>query len=122
MPTPPLNRAGPDAGAERVAARMASVLREAEVLLVPIMGMRGVDALFKRSVHLASASHAWLAGADSADSLIALLAARTGDDASAGAAAYLHEFENLLFTLIGQALTGRLLPAGWADGATNSTT
>jgi hypothetical protein len=121
MQTPLRHRIGIDVSADRVAGEMLSILQEIEVLLVPIIGARGVDALFQRSVHLACTSHGWLAAADSTDSLIRLLAGRPAAEATAGAESYLREFQNLLCNLIGPALTERLLPAGWAVGSPPST-
>jgi hypothetical protein len=89
---------------------MSSLLQEIDQVLVPIVGTRGVSALFRRSIHLASRSHGWLlAGRDDPSDLLALLAGHDAADAAEGAQAYLHEFHGLLVDLIGQSLTARLL-------------
>ena len=88
-------------------------------LLAPVIGSKGVDVLFSRSLHLTRAVFPWLPIAGDHDSL-ALLAdlknhlvdqeARVAAEASC---TLLVNFSELLATLIGEALTDRLLAPVW---------
>ncbi len=91
------------------------------MVLLPIVGARGVEALFSRSVHLASGVHGWLsaAKADRA-ALLAAVAERSDAEAAAGAQCYLHEFQALLVGLIGPSLTERMLAGVRAADPTRS--
>lgn len=101
---------------------MSTILQEIDLVLVPIIGERGVNALFKRSVHLASATRGWLtAGGESPAALVAALAARSDADAVQGADACLREFHDLLVGLIGPSLTQRILTAVWDAGVMRPT-
>ncbi len=121
IPTPLFRRIERDADAGQVAAAMSSILQEIDHVLVPIIGVRGVNALFTRSVHLASAANGWLvAGPYSQAELVALLAGRSDIDAAAGAEACLREFYDLLTALIGPSLTERVLVAVWAADSIRS--
>ena len=84
--------------------------------LSPIVGARGVAALYKRSVHLAVPEHPWLAPAyegalqpGNYASLRAALSRQTGANAAAAHDAILQTFQDLLNNLIGQSLSQRLL-------------
>ena len=84
--------------------------------LSPIIGARGIAALYKRSVHLVLADHPWLAAAyegalqpgDFA-SLRAALSQQNAQNAAAAHDAVLKTFQDLLDSLIGRSLTQRLL-------------
>ena len=118
VPTPLSHRVGRDASAGQVAAAMSAILLEIDFVLVPIIGARGFSALFRRSVHLACASHGWLIDdGDSPSGLVAALAASGDADAVERAEAWLREFHDLLVDLIGPSLTQRLLMAVWGAGA-----
>jgi hypothetical protein len=89
-------------------------------LLKPVLGERGVDAIFRRSLYLTSITCPWitfgLEPADSATLLAAfqeILAVRKPDDAAEAAYTLLVNFTELLTTLIGASLTGRLLGPVW---------
>jgi hypothetical protein len=95
-----------------------------EAALTPILGKRGVAALYQRSLHLARAGHPWLC--DPAETipatidlpaLKAAIVACDRDVAAAGSRAFLQSFHDLLASLVGPALTGRLLRPGWARSA-----
>ncbi len=109
------------ASPEEVAALVATTLRGIDQALAPIVGQRGMAALYKRSLHLSRPMHAWLpvaaegadAGADLA-ALAAALATRTSADAAAASTELLASFRALLTTLIGESLTERLLRPVWA--------
>ncbi|MDO9286713.1 MAG: hypothetical protein Q7U26_17620 [Aquabacterium sp.] len=86
---------------------------EIDAALTPIIGPRGVMALWQRSLHLTAAAHPWLAALD-----LLLLAKAVGQrdagDAAAAVNALLRAFHELLASLIGESLTERLLRTVWS--------
>jgi len=105
-----------DDDAARVAEVLVSAWQHRLAALAPIVGQRGVGALYGRSLALASASHPWLAaaqlGVKSAVDLPALSAAlssQTAAEAAAGDRALAKTLSELLASLIGASLTERLL-------------
>jgi len=126
-PEPLASRVSADAGVEQIADTILTVWREIEEALSPIIGHRGVAALFNRSVKLVSATHPWLAGclgdaleAVDPTALKAALLQQPAADAAAGGAALFQSFHDLLASLVGAPLTNRLLRCVWAPstGAT----
>jgi hypothetical protein len=110
----------PSGGDDPLAAADAAVAawEEIRTLLAPVLGQRGVAALYRRSVHLTLARYPWLAPAYEAPAqaadLAALHAALEAQDATVAAAAsaeLLANFRALLTNLIGDALAARLLGA-----------
>ena len=106
--------AGGDAGS--IASSVVSTWRDIDAALVPIIGNRGVAALFHRTLHLIRHDHAWLAAAhvsmaDSMDfkALHSTLSQRTGADIVTANGALLQNFLELLGSLIGESLSERLL-------------
>lgn len=115
-----LGLAAAGSSSERIARAVASLFQGAEQALVPIVGQRGVAALYKRSLHLARNPFPWLpespAGAPTAMDVSPLtteLARRTATDAASGSARVLQNFHELLTILIGASLTERLLRSVW---------
>ena len=117
-------RVAEDADGTLVAQGMVAAWREIDRLLTPVVGSRGVAALYKRSLHLTAKFHLWLvsaqAGADAGvpmsmdlDLLGAVLARQDAATATLGGEAFLRTFFDLLATLIGPSLTGRLLHSVW---------
>lgn len=115
--------------AAQIAEVCATLWRELDAALSPIIGRGGVGALFQRSLHLASAQHAWLALrppggplAPEAGQLVTLLGQRSPQEASAAATQFLQTFRNLLASLIGESLTEQLLRSVWGppDSPLNS--
>ncbi|MCV2356481.1 hypothetical protein LNV09_20260 [Paucibacter sp. B2R-40] len=124
-----------DAGASsaQIAKLVCRVCREIEFALVPIVGQRGVAALFARSLQLSAKSHHWLkdakVGADSDSgicggenpatssvtpaALCTMIERQTRPEAAAGACLFLQTFCELLAKLVGRALTERLLRTPW---------
>jgi hypothetical protein len=109
------------ASSEELAALIATTLRRVDQALVPIVGQRGMAALYKRSLHLSRPMHPWLPvvaeGAESQTNLAALAAAlakRTSAEAASAGTRLLESLEALLTTLIGESLTERLLRPVWA--------
>lgn len=105
-----------DSTANQIACSVALACRAMEVCLVPIIGKRGMDALFHRSLHLTGRSHVWLAetlsrspAAMDVEALKAVLAVQTSAEASAGGQLLLKTLTDLLVNLIGPSLTERLL-------------
>ncbi len=111
-----------DATAGQVAELVLAKCQVIEAGLAPIIGVRGVAALHRRSLHLASRSHPWLAAKslsepapDALAHLNALLSQQTSAEAALGGAAFLQAFHDLLGSLVGHSLTERLLRNAWID-------
>lgn len=84
--------------------------------LTPLVGERGFCALYGRAVRLVLPSFGWLTTSQSCTSITSLLDILRGDlssvdgkTADAGNTALFTTFTKLLTTLIGEALTNRLL-------------
>lgn len=114
-------RAGPEAPAQRMADTVVAVLREIELALGPVIGAGGVAALLDRSLHRAAEAHPWLAQARDEqgtaadlDRLLHTLAAQPGDAIAAAGARTLQAFHELLASLVGHALTQRLVGGVWS--------
>lgn len=112
---------GEGADAARVADHVVAVWQQVEEALTPIIGQRGVAALYKRSLYLVAQEHPWLARLREADppavdaaALRSALAQQDAAAAAAGGGALLQTFHELLASLVGPSLTGRLLAAAWA--------
>lgn len=110
-----------------VAEATLSIWRQVAAQLSPVIGARGVDVLFSRSLHLTSNTFPWLASVgDKADntsplaSFMARLEAREAAEAAEASYALLVTFTKLLATLIGDSLTKRLLRPVWAPQPSTS--
>ena len=86
----------------------------------PIIGQRGVGALYRRSLSLICADYPWLAAAHEGEfqpaEFAALRTARseqTSQNAAAVNGVLLQTFYDLLTKLIGASLTERLLRSVW---------
>jgi len=121
-------RAGEGADAARVADTHVALWEQVALALAPIIGQRGVAALYARSLYLSAAAHPWLGvpadpqGAMDLAALKPVIARQTSADATAGAVAVLQTFNTLLTSLIGASLTERLLDAVWAHRSPSSGT
>lgn len=119
-------RAGEDADAARIADVIVVLWQQIEVVLAPIVGQRGVAALYKRSLYLATAAHPWLElqeDPQATPDLVALKSAiseQRSADATAGGVAMLRAFHTLLTSLIGSSLSGQLLDAVWTHPSPSS--
>lgn len=105
------------ASAARMAAAITVLAEGVERTLTPVLGPRGVAALFKRAVHLAARVHPWLIDMPAtidARALGAALAKQPSDDAAAAGLLCLTTLDSLLIGLIGGSLTDRLLHPVWA--------
>jgi len=105
---------------ERVAKAVALTFEEIEEALTPIVGQRGVAALYKRSLHLTKNRFPWLPDPQPGvpmemdiESLKAALAQQTKANAAIGGAELLQAFHDLLTALIGPVLAERLLRSVW---------
>ncbi len=124
--TEPLaHRLTENATAAEIASACAAICAEVDAALKPIIGSLGASALFRRSLHLANASHPWLVAAPSSDPftfdaalLRDALAQRRSDEAAAAANCFLQTLHKLLVSLIGASLTERLLRAAWGPPTT----
>ena len=107
--------------AAQIAATVGAAFSDIDHALTPIIGRRGVAALYKRSVHLAAQTHPWLAPAiDRLPTAIDIapltgsLGRQPGADAAVAGALLLQTFHDLLASLIGASLSERLLRTAWA--------
>lgn len=101
---------------ELIADGLASLWREIDAVLCPIIGQRGVAALYQRSLHLASQTYPWLASADDRNQtsidptqLKALLMQQQRVELIEGGGFLFKTFYELLVSLVGPSLTERLL-------------
>jgi len=121
----PLNGRVKDAtDAEQLADAVFAVWREIDQALHPIIGHRGVAALYNRTLKLTAAAYPWLAmeqrgipAAVDPAALHAALVQQTGAEAAAGGNALFHSFHQLLASLVGPALTERLLRSVWTPSS-----
>jgi hypothetical protein len=109
------------ASSREVAEMVASAFRGIDQVLAPIIGQRGVAALYKRSMHVAGQTHAWLPrsqedvpAAMDVTALTTGLGQQTAAAAAAAGGQLIQIFCELLISLIGPSLTGRLLRTVWA--------
>jgi len=92
--------------------------------LVSIIGERGFQSLYSRSLHLTSAAFPWMEmnpsvpqnGSDFAD-LKKFLAAQDATNSGEASAALLITFIDILALLIGELLTSSILRLAWGDDA-----
>ncbi|MFP5394095.1 MAG: hypothetical protein ACLGI6_21570 [Gammaproteobacteria bacterium] len=110
------NQRQPTSGAPDGRADAARAWRSISVRLADLIGESGFCALFGRALRMQVARYKWLSIDPSRRSIDALLAALERDMASTAAgeaamahAELLHTFTRQLCTLIGEALTTRLL-------------
>jgi hypothetical protein len=104
------------AGPRGIADSAEAIWLDVASALTPIIGPRGVSALYRRSLHLVHAEYPWLEIVDGDElehglftGLGSALARQAAPDAAAANGALLEAFYNLLANLIGEPLTMRLL-------------
>lgn len=104
------------ADAAQIADLSVSTWREVDAALSPIIGQRGVAALYKRSLYLTRAEHPCLSavyegelGPGEFAGLRTALSGQSSAGATAANGALLRAFHDLLANLIGASLTGQLL-------------
>ena len=115
-----MHRAGDALEASVIAEETLGILQQIAAQLTPVIGLRGVDALFRRSLHLTSTFLPWLTQSEASDDSTVLLAglkaglAELEPNAAIEAShALLMNFTKLLTSLIGKSLTERLLSQVW---------
>jgi len=113
-------RSGGAPGAAAVAEATIGTWLQVAERLAPVIGLQGVNVLFNRALHLTSTAFPWLTTAgergDSAVQLAGIKARLADHEPEAAAEAsytLLVTFTELLGTLIGEPLTGRLLDPVW---------
>jgi hypothetical protein len=115
------HRANDHPGAGSTAACVTALCEEICAALTPIVGPRGVAALYKRSLFLTSHEHPVLLGLhanvqqDDTDfsALTATLMPLSETEAAEVGAALFSSFYELLASLIGPSLTERILRSLW---------
>src|SRR5688572_7991193 len=115
-----VHRAAAGADAAQIADAIISAWQEIDAALSPILGHQGIAALYKRSLYLTASAYPWLAstfqGAHAAMDLPELKSVfelQDSGNAAAGGGALLQTFHELLASLVGPALTERLLRSVW---------
>lgn len=104
------------ADAKAVAATTIDTWQQVTVRLAPLIGIRGVEVLFKRSLHLTGSTYPWLPFTQDQDNyttnlatLKACLTDRERDLAIQASCDLLLTFTELLASLIGRSLAERIL-------------
>jgi hypothetical protein len=117
-------RAGEGCDAPTMAEITVNVCRDVAARLVVVLGQRGVDVLFRRSIHLSSAQFSWLAMREEngADDVVLVrlgevLARQEVTVAAEASYTLLVTFTELLATLIGESLTETLLSSVWVPAS-----
>lgn len=132
-----MREVGRGADAAHIADAIVSRWLALESALAPILGRKGVAAIYKRSLYLAGRDYPWLAAAYEGTQeggdftapapavlglpiLRSVLTQQSSADAAAGGGALLQIFHELLASLIGPSLTERLLRPVWAESSSGS--
>lgn len=115
----------PDANA--MAEASISTWHKVIAQLTPVIGTRGVDVLFSRSLHITSITFPWIINSgdhgDSSIMLVSIKARLAGHDVDVATEAshkLLLTFTELLTSLIGESLTERLLDPVWVSPSATS--
>lgn len=113
-------RSGDAPDASAVAEATLGTWSQVATRLEPVIGVRGVDVLFRRSLRLTCEAFPWLAtvgahveSAALLASLKARIAGRDPDAAAEASCTLLVTLVELLISLIGESLTDRLLGDVW---------
>lgn len=122
------HRAGSNTHSGAFAEAAVSTWHQLTVRLTPIIGVRGVDALFRRSLFLVSKDFPWLSivGSEGGStsllaSLQSCLAGQQAEIAKEASTSLLLVFTELLAAMIGYPLSERLLGPVWAPPIPGST-
>lgn len=117
-----MHRFAAAADAAQIADALVATWQEINAALTPIIGERGVAALYKRSLYLTSAAYPWLSdrheGPQTSIDLVILksvLAQQSSANAAAGGGALLQTFYELLTVLVGASLSEQLLHRVWVN-------
>ena len=113
-------QAAAGADSRHIADASVAVWAAIDTALSPVIGHRGCAALYRRSLHLVRADHAWMTGAYEGattpgdfESLHGALAQQGSVEGATAHDALVQTFQDLLAELIGRSLTERLLQAAW---------
>jgi hypothetical protein len=108
------------ANTKRIAEAVVSTWQAIDAALAPVIGGKGVEALYGRSLYLVRERHPWLAAANEGagsqmdlDLLGSALAQQESFTAATAAGDHLESLYELLRSLIGPSLTGQLLRSAW---------
>jgi len=122
-------RAGPEAGAEALAAAARRAYDDLAGVAAPLIGQLGVDALTGRALHLARREYPWLVHTGETQQseqpfaqVISRLARQEPAVATEAAGALFATLTGLLVTFIGEPLTARLLRKAWPDALSGADT
>lgn len=89
-------------------------------VLAPLLGQRGVAALYRRTLHIACRAHPCLSDAVAAHDVATfielrkVLSQQPADTAAAATDASLQTFHELLGSLVGEVMTQKLLGTTWS--------
>ena len=104
------------ANAEHLANAIFAICQEISVVLDPILGQKGVAALYQRSLDRTLAGFPWMAAASESiqsplgiGAIKLVIAQQSNSNAAAGGKAFLLSFCAVLSSLIGPPLTEQLL-------------
>jgi len=110
------HRVGNSANAAHIADAIVTTLQEMDAALTPIIGQRGVAALYRRSLYLCASTHPRLVGThESVQAAMdltefkSILVQQTSAEIRLFGEELLKTFYELLTTLVGPSLTARLL-------------
>jgi hypothetical protein len=116
------HRVGNTVDSAHIADAIVRTLQDINAVLIPVVGPKGVAALYRRSLYVCTSSHARLA--NTYESLViamdlvelkSLLVLQNRADALFFGEELLKAFYELLATLIGPSLTARLLRVVWEN-------
>lgn len=115
-----MHHAGSPGGARAIADATLSTWHQMFALLAPVIGAKGAELLFRRSLYVTSITFRWLTIAgDHEDSTVLIaslktcLASHETDAAAEASYTLMATFIELLATMIGESLTERLLRSVW---------
>lgn len=124
-------RVGDSVDSARVADELASILREIETALTPVLGGHSVLLLIRRGLYLTPSLRPLLARTPAGPPMDAdahfdalremLVNQKTSADALTVGTALLQTFYDLIVTLVGLPLTERLLRSVWANYSSSGT-
>jgi hypothetical protein len=126
---PLAGRLARSADVAQVAGAIVALWLEIDQALHPVIGHRGVAALYNRSLYLTAVRYPWMAvhqpvaaAAIDTQALQSVLLLQKPAEAGGGGTAHLQNFHELLASLVGATLTERLLDSIWtrAAGPTHS--
>ena len=114
------HQAGEGADATRIADAVIMAWQEVDAVLSPILGHGGVTALYRRSLYLTGLAHPWLSHTHKGEQtdmdlaeLKSAITRQSSADAYSAGGALLQSFNGLLASMVGPALTERLLRPVW---------